>query len=104
MERARDHENIQRTILVVDDSPDVLRFVRAVLIDGNYNVLTSCSGEDALLQSKNYEGEIDLLLSDFQMPGMNGIDLAVQLCYDRPQIQVLLMSGFAHGMLVLNEG
>ena len=38
------------------------------------------------------------------MPGMNGISLAAELSLDRPQIKVLLMSGFTGGMLVLNEG
>ena len=38
------------------------------------------------------------------MTGMNGMDLATQMSRDRPQLQVLLMSGFPDGMLVLNEG
>jgi DNA-binding NtrC family response regulator len=49
-------------------------------------------------------GEIHLLLSDFQMPGMSGIELATQMSVDRPQLKVLMMSGFTEGMLVLNEG
>ena len=43
-------------------------------------------------------------LSDFQMPGMTGVDLATQITLQRPQIKVLLMSGYPSGMLVLNEG
>ncbi len=54
--------------------------------------------------AQEFKGPIDLLLSDFQMPGMSGIDLAVALTQERPDIQVLLMSGFTSGMLVLNEG
>jgi len=38
------------------------------------------------------------------MPGMTGIDLATQITVQRPQIKVLMMSGFPGGMLVLNEG
>jgi YesN/AraC family two-component response regulator len=38
------------------------------------------------------------------MPEMNGIALATQISQERPQIKVLLMSGFTGGMLVLNEG
>jgi len=44
--------------------------------------------------SQNYQPAIHLLLSDFDMPGMNGIALATQISVERPQIKVLLMSGF----------
>ena len=89
---------------MVDDDPDVLKFVSTLLADGDYHVLTASSGAAALQQSKDYKGEIHLLLSDFQMPGMSGIELATQMCVERPQLKVLMMSGFTEGMLVLNEG
>jgi DNA-binding NtrC family response regulator len=94
----------QRTILVVDDDPDILEVVSALLVDGGYHVLAACSGEAALQQSRLYKGEISLLLSDFQMPAMSGIELATQMCRVRPDLKVLMMSGFTDGMLVLNEG
>jgi DNA-binding NtrC family response regulator len=94
----------QKTVLVVDGDPDVLRFVSEVLVDGNYNVLTARSGSLALERSRDFKSDIHLLLSEFQMTGMNGMDLATQMSRDRPQLQVLLMSGFPDGMLVLNEG
>ena len=97
-------QNTQQTILVVDDEASVLSFVSGFLAAGNYNVLTSSGGANALQQSRDYKGEIHLLLSDFQMPGMSGIDLATEISRERPQIHVLLMSGFPAGMLVLNEG
>jgi len=90
-------------ILVVDDDPDILKFVSELLGEGRYNVLTAINGI-AALQSKNHGGEIHLLLSDFEMPGMNAIELATQISVDRPQLKVLMMSGFSGGMLVLNEG
>jgi DNA-binding NtrC family response regulator len=94
----------RKTILVVDSDPAVLRFVSELLAEGNYNVLTARSGSLALEQSRDFENDIDLLLSEFQMTGMNGMDLATQMTRDRPSLQVLLMSGFPDGMLVLNEG
>jgi two-component system cell cycle sensor histidine kinase/response regulator CckA len=96
--------NDQKTILVVDDDPGVLAVVSALLVAGNYNVLTAHSGKDALQQSSHRKGAIHLLLSDFQMPGMSGIELATELTVHRPDVKVLLMSGFTGGMLVLNEG
>src|ERR1700676_1427921 len=96
-------ESAQQTILVVDDDAAVLSFVSSFLAV-DYHVLTAKSGEEALQQSKDFKNEIDLLLSDFQMTGMTGIDLATQITVQRPSIKVLLMSGFTEGMLVLNEG
>ena len=94
----------QKTILVVDDDPVVLRSVAILLADDNYNVLTSQSGRDALQQSKDYKREIHVLVSDFQMPGLSGVDLATRLTRDRPEIKVLLMSGSAEAILTLNKG
>ncbi len=94
----------QKTILVVDDDPAVLSYVAELLADQNYHLLTCGSGAEALLQSRTYKGEIHLLLSDFQMPLMSGIELATAMTAERPQLRVLLMSGFPGGMLVLNEG
>ena len=94
----------QKTILVVDDDAAVLAVVSELLIDSGYDVLTASTGAMGLAESRNFKGKIDLLLSDFQMPGMSGIDLATVMTVDRPQLKVLLMSGFTDGMLVLNEG
>lgn len=94
----------KKTILVVDDDPAVLKCTVALLADHNYRILTSTNGTEALLESRAYKGEIRLLLSDFQMPGMSGVELATAITAERPAIRVLLMSGFPGGMLVLNEG
>ena len=93
----------EKTILVVDDDPTVLTFVSGFL-NGQHNVLIAKSGAEGLQCSKDFKGEIHLLLTDFQMGAMNGIELATQLTAQRPTIKVLMMSGFSEGMLVLNEG
>jgi DNA-binding NtrC family response regulator len=93
----------EKTILVVDDDPQTLELVSAFL-RGQYNVLTANGGNEALQRSKDCKGAIDLLLTDFSMAGMTGIELATKITLARPTIKVLLMSGFTGGMLVLNEG
>jgi DNA-binding NtrC family response regulator len=93
----------QKTVLIVDDDAMVLSFVAETLAD-KYHVLTATSGEEALERSNDFKNEIHLLLSDFQMKGMTGIELATQLTAQRPTIKVLLMSGYSGGMLVPNEG
>jgi DNA-binding NtrC family response regulator len=92
----------KRTILVVDDDEVVLAVVANILAD--YNVLTAVSGSDGLYKSRQFKGRIHLLLSDFQMSGMSGVDLATAMTIDRLDVKVLLMSGFRDGMLILNEG
>ncbi len=93
----------KKTILVVDDDPAILNSVAGIL-SRDYNVLSANSGKDALQQSNDFKSEIHLLLSDFQMAGMTGIELATQITVQRAGIKVLLMSGYPAGMLILNEG
>jgi DNA-binding NtrC family response regulator len=97
--------NIQKkTILVVDDESAILAFVSRVLDDENYNVLTASTGWMGLARSRQFDGEIQILLSDFQMPGgMSGVELATAVAAERPQLRVLLMSGFPQVILTSNK-
>jgi DNA-binding NtrC family response regulator len=104
MEQTPAPQHHRKTVLVVDDEPSILAVVSGLLGDDNYNILTAGSAPHALQRSREFEGRIHLLLSDFQMPGMSGVELATAMTLERPQLKVLLMSGFPEGMLVLNEG
>jgi CheY-like chemotaxis protein len=97
-------ESRPKTVLLVDDDPVIVKLVSNIVTSGGFKLLVATSGAAALQLSKGYIGEIDLLLSDFQMPQMSGIGLATQITHDRPKIKVLLISGFPEGILVLNEG
>jgi DNA-binding NtrC family response regulator len=92
-----------KTILLVDDDPGVQATVFRNLKD-YYNILIASNGVEALQRSRDFAGEIHLLLTDFVMAGMNGVELASQITVQRPEIKVLLMSGYANGTLALNEG
>jgi DNA-binding NtrC family response regulator len=92
-----------RTILLVDDDAGVRASVSRNLKD-YYNILIASSGVEALQRSRDFAGEIHLLLTDFVMAGMSGVELASQVTVQRPEIKVLLMSGYANGTLALNEG
>ncbi len=104
MEQTTAVQTPQKTILVVDDDAVILSFISGFLVERHYNVLTANNGAEGLQQSKDFKGEIHLLLSDFQMAGMTGIELAIEITALRPTIKVLLMSGYPGGTLVLNEG
>jgi CheY-like chemotaxis protein len=96
---------LKPTVLVVDDEPTVLMYVAEMLKSaGLYNVILANTGARAIQMARDFKGEIRVLLSDFDMPGMTGSELAAALIVERPKLKVLLMSGFTGGTLVLNEG
>lgn len=97
-------EKSERVILVVDDELTILRFVTLVLENSGFTILPAESGEDALQKSRSHAGPIHLMLSNIQMSGMSGLDLATIMSTERPDIKVMLMSGFNAGLLVLNDG
>jgi two-component system cell cycle sensor histidine kinase/response regulator CckA len=94
----------EKTILFAEDDGQLLRFVEALLHKCGYKVIAASSGKGALQKSREFSGIIHLLLSDVEMPGMTGIELAIQLNQERPDTKILLISGLATGMLVLNNG
>lgn len=96
--------NADRTILFAEDDARTRKFVSALLTRCGYNVIVAENGTSALEKALEHTGVIDLLLSDIEMPGMTGIELAIQLNRERPTTKILLISGLASGMLVLNNG
>ncbi len=93
-----------KTILLAEDEESYRSPLLALLKKSDYNVIVGIDGLDALEKARDHKGEIHLLLSNVQMPRMTGIELATQLCAERPEMGVLLISGGAAGMLVLNHG
>jgi PAS domain S-box-containing protein len=88
------------TVLVVEDDAGVRDLAVRVLESYGYQVLHAGCGPDALLLSEQYDGPIDLLLTDVVMPHMNGRELAEQIRAQRPAIPVLYMSGYADSNLL----
>lgn len=82
-----------KTILVVDDEPEIRKLVTAMLTRNGYRVLTADTGENAVKLYKN-NPEIDLLLTDVVAPGMSGPMIADQIAALKPDIKVLFMSGY----------
>jgi len=64
---------MKKTIIVVEDSKTILEVLSFSLEKADYNIHTATNGEDALLF---FDGrEIDLMITDLYMPGMNGLEL-----------------------------
>jgi CheY-like chemotaxis protein len=81
-------------ILVVDDEPSVREFVQRVLDEAGYVTCLADSGA-AALQLFGKKGSPDLLLTDLNMPGMRGDELAARLRKLSPDLKVLYLTGFA---------
>ena len=86
-------EGAGETILLVEDDAAVRTFVRQMLLEQGYNVLTAEGGEEAIELAGAQEG-IDLVLTDVVMRGLNGRETVERLRETEPDIAVLYMSGY----------
>ena len=83
------------TILLVEDEPMIRSMCSRVLADNGYNALEASNGEEALRLTESHPvGMIDLLVTDVVMPRMGGIELARCLRESRPEIKILITSGY----------
>jgi DNA-binding NtrC family response regulator len=79
-------------ILVVDDSLAWLRLARDILTAGGYQAQTCQDPREALLLFEQNPEWINLVITDLQMPGLDGIDLAAELLKINPTLPVVLTS------------
>jgi two-component system, cell cycle sensor histidine kinase and response regulator CckA len=96
------------TILIVEDDVSVLHLTERILDHLGYAVLTSASPAEALTMVREYQGKIDLLMTDVILPEMSGMDLAGEMLKIRPTIRTLFMSGYTADIIarqgVLEKG
>ncbi|MEQ8953271.1 MAG: response regulator, partial [Gammaproteobacteria bacterium] len=92
-------ESYSGTILVVEDDADILDIAREGLLEAGYNVLVASNGRAGLEKFQRHP-EIDLVFSDIMMPGgLNGIEMAQQMISSRPNLQILLATGYTQKIL-----
>jgi len=84
----------KKTILVVDDEPEIRKLVSAMVTKFGYTVLTADSGEHAVTLYKHHNEPIEMLITDVVAPGMSGPMLADKLCAIQPDLKVLYISGY----------
>ena len=93
------------TILLCEDDESVRRLTEQFLQAAGYTVLVAARGSVALARAAEYQGAIDLLVTDVIMPDMNGRKLAEALTTSRPDLRTLFISGYTanviahHGVL-----
>lgn len=78
--------------LVVDDDPNVASALRRTLVRAGYEVETSSTGEEAL--SRLHQVRPDVVISDFNMPGMNGVQVLSEVRARYPSAGRVLISGY----------
>jgi len=81
-------------ILLVDDDPDVRDVAAGYLSALGHEAVVARGGNDALAKLAAASG-FDLVVTDFAMPGLSGVDLADKVSADHPQLRFLLITGFA---------
>lgn len=82
-------------ILLVDDEKMVARSLQLVMTRLGYGVTACNHPDEALARFAAAPDDFDLVITDFQMPGMNGVALAMQLLARRPELPLYVASGFA---------
>ncbi len=87
----------EKTILVVDDDPDIRDYASQVLEDCGYSVLTAADGAAALSMLRNAT-RIDVLFTDIVMPGIDGVEVARRALEQIPGLKVLFASGYSAGL------
>jgi CheY-like chemotaxis protein len=85
-------EERTRTVLIVDDEPQILRLVERMLKPRHIHILLAPRPGEALRICETHT--IDLLISDLRMPEMDGIKLAERVLKLHPAASVLLISGY----------
>jgi PAS domain S-box-containing protein len=87
-------------LLVVEDEPAVLAVTRRILVESGYRVLAAASVAEALRTFERFGDEIALVLTDVVMPEGGGLALMTTLQERRPDLPVVLMSGYADDAVV----
>ena len=91
---------VQAKILLVDDNANGLTARRTVLEELGHRITTASNGADALEHVSKHK--FDLIVTDYKMPRMDGLELIARIRKDSPEVPIILISGFVD-TLGLNE-
>ena len=80
------------TLLIVDDEKNYLVVLEALLGSEGYEIITASNAHDALRQVR--ESDLDLVITDVRMPGMNGMDLLRECKRVKPEVPVIVMTAY----------
>jgi CheY-like chemotaxis protein len=81
------------TVMCVDDDAGIRELYGALLGRNGYEVIAATNGRHALHVFESKEGKIDAVILDYEMPEMNGLELATWLKLRHPALPVIMISG-----------
>ncbi|MGA1874608.1 MAG: MASE3 domain-containing protein [bacterium] len=82
-------------ILVVEDNETVRELTITILRENGYTVIGAASAREALNNFEQEQGEFDVILSDFILPDLTGLELADQFLLRQPRMDIILVSGYS---------
>ena len=85
----------KKTVAVVDDDPMMLDVLSRILQRENFELLLASSGPEMIQKLSEHTGDVDLLVTDYAMPDMQGRELAEHVRQRFPAIKVLYQTGFS---------
>jgi two-component system cell cycle sensor histidine kinase/response regulator CckA len=88
------------TILLVEDDEMVREISKIALEQSGYKLLVATDGRDALKVAENFEGSIDIMVTDVVMPEIGGRELAQRLSPLHPDMKILFVSGYTDNAIV----
>ncbi len=91
------------TVLVVDDEPSVRKLARAALSRNSFAVVEARNGAEGVVMALDPAGEVDLVILDLTMPEMDGREALAVIRERRPDLPVLLSSGYPQEEIVLER-
>ncbi len=83
-----------KKILIVDDKESIRTLIEDELEDEGYEVLSESSGKEALATLDNIEYQVDLVMLDIKMPGMNGLEVLNEIKKKNKNLPVILLSAY----------
>lgn len=91
IEKARRH--IFKSVLLVDDDEITLRLLQKTLARDGYNSIVSSDGKSAIKLLSDQKDNIGMIISDIEMPEMNGFELLEEVKQDYPEIPIIMITG-----------
>lgn len=92
--------NGDETVLLAEDNLEVRQLIQRALASYGYQVLEAADSVDAIRIAAEFEGRIDLLVTDVIMPRIGGADLADQIRSSHPETRVLYISGYTNDAII----
>jgi len=89
-------------VLIVDDDPDMVASLVRIMKGAGFAVESASDGQEALVKNRLFHP--DFLIMDIRMPRLNGVDTCLAVQRERPEVPVILMTGFSDAVDEANAG